>query len=97
MTDADLTRWLCEAGSLADILGRIRLAQGLTQEEVAEYAGVSRSFLSMLEHGDKSCERDTLITLLLAAFSLPVRQANRILLFAGFAPLHHRSLARRHA
>lgn len=48
----------------------------------------------MLERGQKLPERDTLIALLLAAYSLPVPIANRILLFSDFAPMHHRALAR---
>lgn len=97
MDESDLIGWLAEAETVADVLRRLRCAQELTLQEVADLAGVAKSYASMLERGQKTAERDTLIALLLASFSLPVRCANRVLLFAGFAPLHHRSLARRAA
>jgi transcriptional regulator with XRE-family HTH domain len=95
--ESNLIAWLAEADAVADILRRLRAAQELTLQEVADYAGVAKSYASMLERGQKMPERDTLIALLLASFSLSVPLANRVLLFAGFAPLHHRSLARRAA
>jgi transcriptional regulator with XRE-family HTH domain len=95
MNGSDLITWLHEADHLADVLRRLRVAQELTLQEVADYAGMAKSSICMIERGQKSPERDTLIALLLAAFSLPVPLANRVLLFAGFAPLHHRALARR--
>ena len=95
MTDDDLMRWLTEARSVGDILWRLRHDQQLSLSEVAAYAGVARSYVSMLERDVRHPERDTLIALLLAGFSLAVPQANRILLFAGFAPLHWRALATR--
>jgi transcriptional regulator with XRE-family HTH domain len=94
MQGADLLSWLHETEHLSDVLRRLRAAQELTLQEVADYAGMAKSYISMIEHGQKTPERDTLIALLLAAFSLPVPLANRVLLFAGYAPLHHRALAR---
>ncbi len=94
MNEADVVRWLVEADTLADVLRRFRQSQELTLQEVADYAGITKSYVSMLERGTKIPERDTLIALLLASFSLPVPIANRVLLFAGFAPLHHKALAR---
>jgi len=94
MQASDLVSWLHEAEQLADVLRRLRIAQVLTLQEVADYAGVAKSYVSMIERGQKSPERDTLIALLLAACSLPVPLANRVLVFAGYAPLHHRALAR---
>lgn len=93
MDDVQLTRWLREATSLADVLRRLRDAQQLTVREVAEYANLAPSYVSMLERGIKHPRRDTLVALLLAGFSLPVSQADRILLFAGFAPMHYHRLA----
>lgn len=95
MTDEDLMRWLHDAGSVGNMLRRLRQDQQLSLSEVADFAGVAQSYVSMLERGLRFPERDTLIALLLAGFSLPVPQANRILLFAGFAPLHHRAHATR--
>ena len=97
MEDDTLVRWLVEAETIADVLRRMRQSQELTVQEVADYAGIAKSYVSMLERGQKSPERDTLIALLLAAFSLQVSLANRVLVFAGFAPLHHRMIARRSA
>jgi transcriptional regulator with XRE-family HTH domain len=94
MLSSDLVSWLHEAEQLADVLRRLRAAQQLTLQEVADYAGMAKSYVSMIERGQKSPERDTLIAMLLAAYSLPVPLANRVLLFAGYAPLHHRTLAR---
>lgn len=97
MNGNDLITWLREAEVLADVLRRLRAAQELTLQEVADYAGMAKSSVCMIERGQKTPERDTLIALLLAAFSLPVPLANRVLLFGGFAPLHHRTLARQAA
>jgi transcriptional regulator with XRE-family HTH domain len=93
VSDEDLRRWLRESLSLGDILRRLRETQQLTVREVADYADLAPSYVSALERGIRQPERDTLIALLLAAFSLPVSLANRVLLFAGFAPMHHRALA----
>jgi transcriptional regulator with XRE-family HTH domain len=95
MNEGDLVIWLDEAETVADVLRRLRLAQELTLDEVAGCAGLSKSYISMIEHGRKSPERDTLLALPLAAYTLPVSQANRVLLYAGIAPLHCRILARR--
>jgi transcriptional regulator with XRE-family HTH domain len=97
MEVSDLVSWLHETECLADVLRRLRAAQELTLQEVAHYAGIAKSYISMIERGQKTPELDTLIALLLAAFSLPVPLANRVLLFAGYAPLHHRALARQAA
>lgn len=94
MDDAEITHWVREATSVADVLRRLRDAQQLTVREVAEYADLAPSYVSMLERGLKHPGRDTLVALLLAGFSLPVSQANRILLLAGFAPMHYHVLAR---
>jgi transcriptional regulator with XRE-family HTH domain len=94
MQSSDLVSWLHEMDHLADVLRRLRAAQELTLQEVADCAGIAKSYISMIERGQKSPERDTLIALLLAASSLPVPLANRVLLFAGYAPLHHRAFAR---
>jgi len=47
-----------------------------------------------VEYGQPIPERDALVALLLAPFSPPVARANRLLLLAGYAPLHHKALAR---
>ena len=49
------------------------------------------SFVSVLERHIKASQWDAPLAVLLAAFSLPVPQANRILLFAGWSsPSIHR-------
>lgn len=95
MTDVELLNWLREARTVADVLRHLRVAQALTLGEVASYASITPSYVSMLEHGTRLPDRDLLIALLLASFSLPLPQANRILLFAGFAPMPHRAWAMR--
>ena len=77
--------WTRERGD-ASALHRLRELQGLTLQEVADLAGLSKAYVARLEYGERVPERDTLIALLLASFSLPVRQANRLLLLTGYAP-----------
>jgi transcriptional regulator with XRE-family HTH domain len=78
----------------ASALHRLRELQGLTLQEVADLAGLSKAYVARLEYGERVPERDTLIALLLASFSLPVRQANRLLFLAGYAPMHHKAIAK---
>ena len=85
--------WTRERGD-ASALHRLRELQGLTLQEVADLAGFSKAYVARLEYGERVPERDTLIALLLASFSLPVRQANRLLLLAGYAPMHHKAIAK---
>ena len=84
--------WTRERGD-ASALHRLRELQGLTLQEVADLAGLSNAYVARLEYGEQVPERDTLIALL-ASFSLPVRQANRLLLLAGYAPMHHKAIAK---
>ena len=59
-----------DAGSL---LRKVRMASGLSQEEMARRAGTSRPTLSAYEHGRKSPSADTLERLVAAAgFELDV-------------------------
>lgn len=95
MTDQQFTAWVRAQPDVATALRCLRAMQGLTLREVAELAGLSESYVDRLERGQRAAERDTLVALLLAAYSLPVTHANRLLLLAGYAPLHHRRLAGR--
>jgi transcriptional regulator with XRE-family HTH domain len=55
------------------LLRKVRVASGLSQEELARRAGTSRSTLSAYEHGRKSPSADTLERLVVAAgFELDV-------------------------
>jgi transcriptional regulator with XRE-family HTH domain len=94
VNEQQFVHWICSVTDVATALARLREMQQLTLQEVAEWSGLSKAYVARLEHGQRVPERDTLIALLLAAFSLPVRRANRVLLLAGYAPLHHRALAR---
>jgi transcriptional regulator with XRE-family HTH domain len=94
MDDQQFHAWLQSVQDVGSALRRLREMQQLTLQEVAELACLSAAYITRLEHGKRTPERDTLIALLLAAFSLPVSQANRVLLLAGYAPLHHLMLAR---
>lgn len=71
--------------------------QKLTLQKIANHTGLTKSYISIREHRQKTPERDTLISLLLAAFSLPIFLAERVLFFADYAPFHHRTLARKNA
>ncbi len=95
MTDEQFVVWVRGLPDLATGLRRLREVQGLTLQEVADLAGLTKSYVARIEYGERTPERDTLIALLLAAFSLSVARANRLLLLAGYAPLHHRALAAR--
>ena len=53
-----------------DVLRRYRLAAGMTQEQLAGFADISTSFLSMMEIGRKRPNVDMLIRL---AWALEVR------------------------
>ena len=48
----------------SELLERVRVSSGLTQEELARRAGTSRSTLSAYEHGRKSPTVDTFTRLL---------------------------------
>jgi transcriptional regulator with XRE-family HTH domain len=94
MTDEQFVAWLRTMPDVGTALYRLREMQQLTQQEVAELTGVSRPYIAHVERGDRMPERDTVIAILLAALSLPIRQANRVLLLAKYAPLHHVQLAK---
>jgi transcriptional regulator with XRE-family HTH domain len=94
MSDEDFVHLVRSSADVAEVLRRLRDLQQLTLQEMADLAGVSKAYITRLEHGQRIPERDTLLALLLAAFSLPVLRANRVLLLAGYAPLHHRALAK---
>lgn len=93
MPEDEFLDWMKQIPDIATALRRLRHSQQLTLHEVADLAALSVTYIARLEHGERFPERDTLIALLLAAFSLPISQANRILLLAGYAPLHHKRLA----
>lgn len=94
MPDEQFLQLVRTVPDIATALRRLREVQQLTMQEVADLAGLSKPYVARLERGLRTPERDTLIALLLAAFSLPVAQANRLMLLAGYAPLHHRALAK---
>lgn len=94
MNDQQFMQWVCAVPDVPSALRRLREQQSLTLQEVADLAGLSKPYVARLENGKRVPERDTLIALLLASFSLPVRQANRLLLLAGYAPMHHKAMAK---
>jgi len=59
-----------QSPSFADLLRRFRSAAGLTQEELAERAHLSRKAISALERGDRLSPRKDTVTLLAAALAL---------------------------
>ena len=42
------------------VIGRLRVQQGLSQEELAQKTGIARSHLAMIENGKKSASVETL-------------------------------------
>src|SRR5690349_11530388 len=67
--------------SFGELLRRYRLAANLTQEELAEQAGISTRGLSDLERGARGLPRKDTLQLLLQALDLP--QADRAALVAA--------------
>lgn len=53
--------------TVSGLVRRVRVAAGLSQEELARRAGTSRPTLSAYEHGRKSPSADTLERLLASA------------------------------
>lgn len=94
MTDEQFIAWLRTMPNVGTALYQLREMQQLTQHEVAELAGITRPYIAHVERGERMPERDTLIAILLAALSLSIPQANRVLLFAEYAPMHHVALAK---
>ena len=82
------------AVDLPTALCRLREQQGLTLPVVAALAGLSKAYMARLAYGERVPECDTLIALLLASFSRPVRHANRVLLLAGSAAMYHEAIAK---
>lgn len=60
--------------SFADLLRRYRMAAGLTQEELAERAGVSARAISALETGERRAPRKDTVALLAKALGLTSAQ-----------------------
>ncbi len=90
---AAFCRWLGTLPDVSTMLRKLRERRQLTLEEIATYAELSVSYVDRVERGLRRPERDTLITLLLASFTLPPSQVSQVLLMAGYAPLHHRKRA----
>ncbi|HKG26955.1 MAG TPA: helix-turn-helix transcriptional regulator, partial [Thermomicrobiales bacterium] len=65
--------------TFADALKRLRLAAGLTQEALAERAGISAKAVSDLERGFGRSPRLTTVTLLADALRLDPDQRARLL------------------
>jgi predicted ATPase/class 3 adenylate cyclase len=64
--------------SFGDLLRRYRVAAGLTQEELAERAGLSRRGISDLERGERARPRRETFQLLVQALSLSADEVARI-------------------
>lgn len=90
---AEFCRWLRPLPDVPTVLRKLRERRHLTLQEIASYSELSVPYVDRLERGLRRPERDTLITLLLASFTLPPSQTSQVLLMAGYAPLHHRKRA----
>lgn len=73
--------------TLAELLREWRCQRRLSQEELADRAGLSQRHLSFLETG-RSLPSRQMIVRLLAALDLPLRDRNDVLLTAGYAPMY---------
>lgn len=65
--------WKRRTKELADALKRYRAAAGLSQEELAHAAGISRNHLQLLERGVGEIANPRLVTLYGLAAALGVR------------------------
>ena len=96
MEEETIIRWFGEADTIADILRRLRQLQELKLQEVADHAGLSKSYVSMLDRGKDSLTRILSWRLLLSAYSYPVPMFTRdhVSYFSHSTPMHHHSSAR---
>jgi transcriptional regulator with XRE-family HTH domain len=72
-------------GAFGDLLRRWRTHRGLSQLSLAHDAELSPRHLSFLENGRSNPSR-AMIVKLSEALSVPLRERNRLLLSAGYAP-----------
>jgi DNA-binding XRE family transcriptional regulator len=68
-----------QSWTFADLLRRYRLAAGLTQEELAERAHLSRNAISALERGERQSSRKDTVALLAAALALSDEERSDLL------------------
>ena len=68
-----------DSASFADVLERFRKAAGLTQEELAQRAQLSRNAINALERGARQSPRKDTVALLASALALLDEQRPRTL------------------
>ncbi len=90
---AKFCHWLATQRDLPTTLRTLRMERRLSLREATFHAHCSAPYVYRVEHGLRTPERDTLIALCLRAYDLTVRQTDRVLLLAGYAPLHHEQRA----
>lgn len=73
------------SSDLASLLRQWRQARRMSQLDLSLAAGTSQRHLSFVESGRAKPSRD-MVTMLAEALGLPLREHNRLLLAAGFAP-----------
>lgn len=71
--------------SIGTLLREWRAARRMSQLDLALEAGISARHLSCVETGKAQASRET-VDLLANALSMPLRERNRLMLAAGFAP-----------
>ncbi len=76
-----------QTNGVGDLLRDWRARRRLSQLDLAGAADVSTRHLSFVESGRAAPSRDLLLRLA-EPLALPLRERNRLLLAAGFAPLH---------
>jgi transcriptional regulator with XRE-family HTH domain/tetratricopeptide (TPR) repeat protein len=76
-------RWVVVAESFGALLRRHRIAAVLTQEALAERAGISATGVAALEAGRRSAPRSSTIALLLGAFDLTDEERAALVTAAG--------------
>ncbi|MDP9369103.1 MAG: helix-turn-helix domain-containing protein [Chloroflexota bacterium] len=80
-----------DASTFGNLLRRHRMAAGLSQEELAERAGVSARGISDLERGVRTGPRKDTLALLLDALGLPPPERSALLAAARRAPARRSS------
>src|SRR5262245_51912334 len=78
---------LASRGALGDLLRGWRKRRHHSQLSLALQAGISQRHLSFVESGRSQPSRE-MVVLLAEQLDIPLRERNRFLVAAGFAPLY---------
>jgi transcriptional regulator with XRE-family HTH domain len=78
--------WPPARDSFGHVLERVRLQAGLSQNALAQRAGINASFVNRLESGDRKRPSDIVTLALAHGLNLDAADTDALLLAAGYAP-----------